>query len=154
MKMINALLREKAISLVQKDDTVPLSQQEVENESGKELSEAIYKYWVYDFCNRFNINAQIRTGNKNLSPAMVALNNKFLAHHLGSLKQAFDNGLDESTVQNFDETHLVIGMDDGRVLDFQGIKRVSYSDVASGRDCLLFACVYLLESTVRSKSNS
>ncbi len=60
--------------------------------------------------------------------------NKFLAHHLGSLKEAYDNGLDESTVENVDETHLVVDMDDGRVLDCQGIKRVAHSGVASGRD--------------------
>ncbi len=132
--MTSALLHETAISLVRKDDAVLLSQHEVENESGKMLSEEISKYWAYDFCNRFNLNTRIRIGNKTLSPAELALNNKFLAHHLVTLKQAYDNGLDESTVQKFDETHLVMDMDDGCVLDFQGTKRATYSDVASVRD--------------------
>ena len=38
-------------------------------------------------------------------------------------------------MENFDETHLVVDMDNGRVLDFQGSNRVTYLDVASGRDC-------------------
>ena len=63
------------------------------------------------------------------------LKNKYLSYHLGALKRSNDNGLDESTIENFDETHVVVDMDNGRVLEFQGSNRVAYLDVASGRDC-------------------
>ena len=47
----------------------------------------------------------------------------------------FDEGLDYSRVENFDETHMVIDMDNGRVLYFQGSKYLAYTDVARARDC-------------------
>ena len=40
-------------------------------------------------------------------------------------------------MENFDETHIVVDMDNGRVKDFQGSNRVSYLDVVSGRDCFI-----------------
>ena len=43
--------------------------------------------------------------------------------------------MDESPVENFDETHIGVDRDNGRVLDYQGSKRVPYLDAASGRDC-------------------
>ena len=51
------------------------------------------------------------TRSKSLSPAQVAINNKHLSYHLGRLKRSYDNGLDESTVENLDETHIVVDMD-------------------------------------------
>ena len=77
----------------------------------------------------------MRTGNKSLSDEKTALIHNHIAHHLGIIKREFDEGLDESTVENFDETHMVIDMGNGRVLDFQGSKHVTYADVASTRDC-------------------
>ena len=38
-------------------------------------------------------------------------------------------------MESFDETHIVVDMDNGRILDFQDSNRVTYLDVASGRDC-------------------
>ena len=53
-----------------------------------------------------------------LSSAQVAINYKYLSYHLSRLKRLYDNGSDESEVENFDETHMVVDMDNGRVLDF------------------------------------
>jgi len=69
-----------------------------------------------------------------LSVEQIAKNNKFVAYYLGCIKRAYDNGLDESTVENSDETHMIIDMDNGRVLDFNGKKRVTYAEVSGGRD--------------------
>ena len=135
MKINTKVLRRTVISLVLDDQTVPVSNNDVIEATGKELSEAISFPWVYDFCHRHNITNRIRTGNKSLSPAQVAIINKYLSYHLGRLKRSYDNSLDESTVENFDETHIVVYMDNGRVLYFQGSNRVTYLDVANGRDC-------------------
>ena len=43
--------------------------------------------------------------------------------------------MDPDTVENYDETHMVIDMDNGQVLDFQWNKFVTYAEVSSGQDC-------------------
>ena len=53
-----------------------------------------------------------------------ALIHKHIAHYLGIIKREFDERLDESTVEIFDETHMMIDMINGRVMDFQGSKHV------------------------------
>ena len=67
-----------------------------------------------------------------------------MAHHLGQMRDDYVNWLDQCTVENYDETHFVFEMDNGRVLDFKGAKRVTYSDMASGRDKLT---LYLRKSS-------
>ena len=76
----------------------------------------------------------MRTAKKSLSLQKTISNKKKLANHLGCINLEFDEGLDEATVETFDETYLVIDIDNGRVLKFQGPKRMIYSDVASARD--------------------
>ena len=45
----------------------------------------------------------------------------------------FQSGiLDENTVENVDETHFIINMDNGRTLGFRGDDNVKYADVVSG----------------------
>ena len=54
---------------------------------------------------------------------------------MGALKRSYENGSDGSTIEYFDETHVVVDMNKGRLLDFHGSKRVTYLNVAIGRDC-------------------
>ena len=77
----------------------------------------------------------MRTRNKTLSDENTASIYKHIAHHLQSIKREFDEGLEESVVENFDETHMVIDMDNGHVLDFQFSKHVTCADLASARYC-------------------
>ena len=64
VKINSDFLLQTAISLVRDDETVLITDQEVIESSGKELSEAISMNFVYDFCRRYNITTRIRTGNK------------------------------------------------------------------------------------------
>lgn len=51
--------------------------------------------------------------------------------------------MNESTVENFDKMHIVDDMYNGRVLDFQGLNRVTYLYVASGGDCFIVRiCIF------------
>ena len=84
---------------------------------------------VYDFCARFNIKIRKQTSNKSLSEEKTASVHKHLAYHLGCIKREYDDGLDEETAQNFDDTNIVIDIDNQRS------KYVTYADVASRRDC-------------------
>ncbi|KAL3698368.1 hypothetical protein R1sor_012444 [Riccia sorocarpa] len=56
-----------------------------------------------------------------------------VAQHLGLLCGQFQSGrLDENLVENIDETHFLINMDNGRTLGFRGDTQVKYADVVSG----------------------
>lgn len=134
VKINRVFLQEAAMALLL-NDQVPVSVQEVEQETEREIADVISIRWIDDFCDRFRIVTRRRTGNKTLSPETIERNNKFLSHHLGVLKRMYDDGLDPSTVENYDETHMMIDMDNGCVLDFQGEKNVTYAEVSSGRDC-------------------
>lgn len=58
-----------------------------------------------------------------------------LVFHLGVLKQAFeDNTLHDNLVENIDETHFLINMDNMRTLGFSGYKDRRFIDVISGRE--------------------
>ena len=57
---------------------------------------------------------------------------------MATLERSYDNGSDESEIENFDETLVVIDMENGRVLDFQGSRRVTYLYVASSTDYFTF----------------
>ena len=80
-------LRQTVISLVQDDQTVPVSEQGVIEAMGKELSETISLPLDYEFCYRYNVTNCIRTGIKSLSPAKIEINSKCLSNHLGRLKR-------------------------------------------------------------------
>ncbi|RAW27157.1 hypothetical protein PC110_g16450 [Phytophthora cactorum] len=56
-----------------------------------------------------------------------------VVQHLGKLKRDFESGsLDETTVENVDETHFVIDFDNGKILGFVTEKQVKYADVVTG----------------------
>ena len=50
---------------------------------------------------------------------------------LGNIKRDYDNDMQEKDVENLHEIHLVVDMDNGKVLDFQGSKRVTYAEISS-----------------------
>ena len=54
---------------------------------------------------------------------------------MGYLKRDFDSGaLNEDFVENMDETHFVVNMDDKRTLAFKGFDVIIYADIVSGGD--------------------
>lgn len=109
--------------------------EEIENETGRNIAGVITIRWVDDFCDCYKIITRKRIGNKMLSPEQVSRNNKFMAYHLGVINPMYEDGLDPMTVENFDATHMVIDMDNGRVSEFQAKRHVSYAEVVSCRNC-------------------
>nr|CCA27500.1 predicted protein putative [Albugo laibachii Nc14] len=74
-----------------------------------------------------------QTGKKQVSAGKKRFIEQQVAAHLGELKGGFDSGaLNEDTIENIDETHLVIDFDNGRTLGFVGEKQIKYADVVSG----------------------
>eukprot|EP00171_Calliarthron_tuberculosum_P022372 IDg22372t1 len=81
----------------------------------------------------FQIVSRALTGKLQTSPAKELFIEKEVAFHLGVLARQFRNKeLDEIDVENADETHFVINIDNGRTLGFSGESEVKYADVVSG----------------------
>jgi hypothetical protein len=55
------------------------------------------------------------------------------AYHLDVLQRGFQSGVfDENLMENLDQTHLTINMDNGRTLGFRGDTVVKYANVITG----------------------
>jgi len=79
-----------------------------------------------------NIVGRRQTGKLMVSPEKTLPIEKQIAYHLGTPSREFQSGiLDENTVENVDETHFVINMDNGKTLGFRGDDNVKYADVVS-----------------------
>ncbi len=72
-----------------------------------------------------------------------------MPYHLEKKKTACKNELDARNEKSYDETHFVVDDDDGHVLNFNGAKRVSYADLASGRDN--FTDFYVFQASLKEK---
>lgn len=133
VKVDAELLRIWCLGLLD-DEEVAISRSDVEIATGKSAEEIIDGIFIKAFLRRFNIVERVRTGNKKLSEAQIQRSNRQMAFHLGQMRDAYSNGLDQRDVENYYVTHFIYDMENGRVLDFKGTKRVTYSDMSSGRD--------------------
>ena len=60
------------------------------------------------------------------------------AYHLGVLHRGFQNGIfDENLMENLDETHFTVNMDNGKALGFWGDTSVKYADVVAGGEAMI-----------------
>lgn len=48
------------------------------------------------------------------------------------MKRAYDNNLDETIVENYNGTQIILDMIDVKVLDFSGTKCVKFTQLSSG----------------------
>eukprot|EP00474_Spongospora_subterranea_P005517 CRZ05975.1 hypothetical protein [Spongospora subterranea] len=102
-------------------------------ENGILITEKLTSRWILTFQERFDIVLRHQTGKLAVSPAHHEHMEKLVAFHLGEVGRRFRSGdLDENLVENVDETHFVINMDNGRTLGFKGDDDVKYADVSSG----------------------
>ncbi len=74
-----------------------------------------------------------RTGKLQFSANAEVPMNRSMVYLLGTLKRAHDDKLDCAVEENYDECHFTFDQDDGKCLEFSGIKRLSYSAISSGR---------------------
>ena len=60
-----------------------------------------------------------------------------IAYHLGVLHMDFESGVFyDNLMENVDETHFVVNLDNGRTLGFKGNTTVKYVKVISGGDSI------------------
>ena len=113
----------------------PFSVDEVGSVSKKRLSIQITLKWVDAFLSRYIIVIRKRSGSLSRSPAQIRFIEKTVAYLLRQLQRLFDIGdLNESMVENMDETHFIFNMDNQKALEIQGVQKVNYADVVSGGD--------------------
>jgi hypothetical protein len=59
------------------------------------------------------------------------------AYHLGVLQRGFQSGVfDENLMENLDEIHFTVNMDNGRILGFRGDMVVKYANVVASGDAM------------------
>lgn len=101
--------------------------------SGVAISQKINDRWIRRFMDNRNIVGRAQKGKLMVSAERQQHIDKEIAFHLGVVLRDFKSGvLDEDVVENVDETHFVINMDNGKTLGFRGDENVKYADVVSG----------------------
>lgn len=89
--------------------------------------------WIQTFTERFNIISRTHKGKCRMSPAKEMEIEIAVASHLGTMCGLLTSGkVDESNLENADETHFIINVDNGKTLGFSGCDDVKYADVVSG----------------------
>ena len=128
-------LRHLAIVLINDSISDAYHKNMKDAKSGTLIDAMVTSRWIQTFTNRHGIVSGELAGNHQLSAAKQLFFEKEVAFHLGTLKREFETGtIDENDVENADETHFMINMDNGRTLSFSGESEVKYADVVSGGD--------------------
>jgi len=105
----------------------------LEGRDRTEITAKITKRWVQSFMDRFGIVSRRQCGKLLVSPAKEVHIEREVAYHLGQVYRGFkDVSLEEDMVENMDETHFMVNMDDGKTLSVIGSQDVRYADVSSG----------------------
>ena len=101
------------------------------------LTQKLTHSWGQQFMHVQNIVLLSQTGRLICSPQKEIQIERNAVHHLEVLKRGFDSGLfDENLMENIDETHFVVNMDNGRTLDFRDDTSTKYAEVVSGGDSM------------------
>ena len=105
----------------------------LDSRTQRQLQTFITARFTHWFADRFGIVSRALTGKHKFSPAKIERLEKQVAYHLGVMARGFRSGeLNEDCIENVDETHFVIDVDNGRTLGFSGKSEVKYADAVSG----------------------
>lgn len=87
---------------------------------------------------KHNVVVRAQTRKLLCSPEKELHVEKTIAYHLGELFRGFSSDqLDENLIENMDETHFVMNVDNGRNLGIRGDNDVKYANVVSGGECII-----------------
>jgi hypothetical protein len=136
MKFSSKFLIELALSVLL-DPTSIYTAQSRDPKDNRLLIEKLNHSWVQRIMDVHNIVLLSQCGKSSCSPRKELQIEMQAAHHLGVLQRDFLTCIfDENLIENIDETHFVINMDNGRTLGFRGDTIVKYADVVSGGDSM------------------
>jgi hypothetical protein len=92
---------------------------------------------MQQFMDVHNIVLLSQRGNLSCSPEKERQIEMNTAYHLGVFQRGFQSRIfDENLMENLDETHFTVNMDNGRTLGFRGDTVVKYADVIAGGDTM------------------
>jgi hypothetical protein len=92
---------------------------------------------MQQFMDVHNIVLLSQMGNLSCSPEKERQIEMNTAYHLGVFQRGFQSRIfDENLMENLDETHFTVNMDNGRTLGFRGDTVVKYADVIAGGDTM------------------
>lgn len=136
VKFSPALLIELALSILLALDS-PYNAQSTDPKDNILLTEKITHTWIYHFMDAHSIVLLSQRGRLTCSPEKEQQIEMSTAFHLGILHRGFQSGdFDENLIENIDETHFSINMDNGRTLGFRGDTSVTYADVVAGGEAM------------------
>lgn len=91
--------------------------------------------WIQVFIYRFNTKGRSQSGKLQIFPEAQARIEQRVAFFLGTVaRELMSRALKEDDIENADETHFVVNMDNGRTLAFRGDVAIRYADVTSECD--------------------
>ena len=93
--------------------------------------------WIQQFMAVHNVVLLTQRGRLTCSLKKKTQIEMHIAYHLGVLHCGFQDGIfDENLIENLDETHFTMNMDNSRALGFQGDTSVKYADVVVGEEAI------------------
>ena len=85
----------------------------------------------------YNVVLLTQRGRLTCSPEKETQIEMRTTYHLGILHRGFYDGFfDKNLMENLNETHFTVNMDNGRALGFQGDTSIKYADVVAGREAM------------------
>jgi hypothetical protein len=103
----------------------------------KLLTEKICYSWIQQFMDVHNIVLLSQRGRLTCSIEKELQTEMGTTYHLGVLQRGFQLGkFDENVMENIDEMHFVVNLDNRHTLGFWGDINVKYAEVVSGGDSM------------------
>jgi hypothetical protein len=136
VKFYSKLLIELTLSILLAEDSIYHAQSR-DPKDDKLLTQKITHCWMQQFMDVHNIILLSQRGNLSYSPEKKRQIEMNTAYHLDVLQRGFQSGVfDENLMENLDETHFTVNMDNGRTLGFRGDTVFKYADVVAGGDAM------------------
>jgi hypothetical protein len=136
VKFSSKLLIELALSvLFNLDPTSIYTAQSRDPKDNRLFIEKLNHSWIQQFMDVHNIVLLSQRRKLSCSPGKEIQIEMQAAHHLGVLQRGFQTGIfNDNLIENINEIHFVINMDNGHTLGFRGDTTMKYADVVSGGD--------------------
>ena len=136
VKFSSQLLRELAISILVAPDSI-ITANSIDPKDNVLLITKITHSWMNQFMDSHNIVLLSQRGCLTCSPKKELQIEMETAYHLGILQRGFaSREFDKNLMENLDETHFVVNLDNGRTLGFRGDTTVKYAEVVSGGESM------------------
>ena len=136
MKFSSRLLAEVALSILL-DPTSPYTAQSRDPKDDALLTSKFTPTWIQQFMHVHSIVLLSQRGRLICNPEKELQIERAIVYHLGLLQRGFRIGVfDENFMENVEETHFVVNLDNDRTLGFRGDTTVKYAEVVSGGESM------------------